>query len=664
MTRTVPQAAEEPVWVYAPAQYELALLHRLVEEGFAANRNVHYARNHGDLAPVGEFLCEDLPALLEGRGTVLAVRATGEVTASADGAPVPVRRTGELHELDLPAGASSLQLTVRPGRGVPAAIGVRAGTWRTRLPGEEHWRRTAPREVASTAPPHEGPLAPTVRVRPVREGDLWVLPATVLGRPLLTALPGTVPTLLTGETRAEASDTDVAHESRHDLVHLGGDLWTSRHALGFAVLRATGVRDVEVEVSSHALPDAPAAPFRSADAQLQTIADVATRTLRTCMHGLMLDGVKRDRMPWVGDQSLSALANAAGCGDARIAYDSLIALGRPRDGYVNGIVDYSLWWLITARLLPQQLGAPTDPAAHARDAEALARTLLPVTAADGTLRPGPGPGGEGPPSVLIDWGVEADPVRLPTALQVLWFWALSSLVELLEEQGMPAGSWRDLAESVRSTLYERAWDPERTRWRDHLVDPSGWSPHADFLGILAGIDRGEASLRPELGRGHVDRAGTPFMTSYAILALIETGRQELALAMIRELWGAMLEASATTFWEDFADDESWAMYGRRYGRSLCHAWASGPAFLLPRLLLGLRPLADGWSRVAVDPCLLDVESADASVPTPHGPLRVGARGDQVSLEVPPGVTVVVGAEERIGPFAGAVDLRPVPPERR
>ena len=42
-------------WAYGPGQYELGLLARLVDEGFAANRHVHYPRNHGRLAEVASF---------------------------------------------------------------------------------------------------------------------------------------------------------------------------------------------------------------------------------------------------------------------------------------------------------------------------------------------------------------------------------------------------------------------------------------------------------------------------------------------------------------------------------------------------------------------------------------------------------------------------------
>lgn len=35
------------------------------------------------------------------------------------------------------------------------------------------------------------------------------------------------------------------------------------------------------------------------------------------------------------------------------------------------------------------------------------------------------------------------------------------------------------------------------------------------------------------------------------------------------------------------------MYGDPYGKSLCHAWAASPIYLLARYFVGLRPLPSG-----------------------------------------------------------------------
>ncbi|MCQ6513043.1 hypothetical protein NPN18_25070, partial [Vibrio parahaemolyticus] len=52
-------------------------------------------------------------------------------------------------------------------------------------------------------------------------------------------------------------------------------------------------------------------------------------------------------MPWIGDHALGILTNAFAFADADIIRDTLTALGRPRHGYINGIADYSLWWVIS-----------------------------------------------------------------------------------------------------------------------------------------------------------------------------------------------------------------------------------------------------------------------------------------------------------------------------
>ena len=71
------------------------------------------------------------------------------------------------------------------------------------------------------------------------------------------------------------------------------------------------------------------------------------------------------------------------------------------------------------------------------------------------------------------------------------------------------------------------------------------------------------------------------------MALIRCGRKADARRLVEKVWGGMLDAGATSFWEGFdaneKGDEMWRFYGRPYGKSLCHAWSSAPVFLLPML---------------------------------------------------------------------------------
>jgi hypothetical protein len=167
--------------------------------------------------------------------------------------------------------------------------------------------------------------------------------------------------------------------------------------------------------------------------------------------------------------------------------------------------------------------------------------------------------------------------------------------------------------------------------------------------VLAGLngadDRGVRDLLLS-----TERAGTPFMTGFLLRALIEVGEPEAAVHRIHDLWGGMLDAGARSFWEEFGDDGApYAMYERPFGKSLCHAWSSGPAALLPDAVLGLRPLADGWSRFTVAPRLGSLEWAEARVPAPAGDIVATARDGVVTVEVPAGATLVTDAGEHSGP---------------
>jgi alpha-L-rhamnosidase len=367
------------------------------------------------------------------------------------------------------------------------------------------------------------------------------------------------------------------------------------------------------------------------------------------MHGLMLDGIKRDRMPWSGDQALNSLANAFAVGDARIARDSLEALGHPRDDYVNGIADYSLWWVINSRFIARYLGPATDPVAHAHDVEAFVSSLLEHVGDGEVFRPRrpdippPGPG-----TVFIDWGVDPDPDHDPTALQILWYWALTSLSETLETVGLDGQPWQDRAQTLRHTLASRGWNAGEGRWTTYLDDPTTHGLHANVLAVLSGLGSpaGTLQLHPDDVKG----AGTPFMTTFALWALARSGSPTNAVDSVRELWGQMLDHGANTFWEDFVDGGSdHAMYGRPFGRSLCHAWSSGPAFLLPVTLLGIEPVDDGWTQIRVAPQLGDVAWASAVVPTPHGVVEIAADHERSVLTVPDGITVVIDNHRYAGP---------------
>lgn len=587
-------------WYYPPRQYELGLLHELVRAGFAANRHVDYALNFAPVARTAEF------------------RVNGNDVIPVDGE----------------AGQPPVLFLTEPGSRVDARLA--GGLWEPAIA----------RESQGALPPHRDP-EPTVEVPLTLRDGLWESERPLLGRPLIRST--TRPLVSSGESRKEAQADPEHAETRHDVIRCGDGLWTTEHRLGFRFLRIESENPVaSVSVAASQRPTPRRGFFRCSDDILTEIWQVSADTLHACMQGLMLDGIKRDRMPWIGDQALNTLANAYAFGDADIVAASLTALGRPRIGYINGIADYSLWWIIGTDLFARAFDARDYLSREVDHLHSFIERLAQESDHKGMLRPRPTEH-DFHHLVFIDWGVNADETRVPTALQVLWYWALTAGARLLTAAGHDGGErWVALAGTLRETLLHEAWDDREGAWREYVDPESPVSAYPNFLSVLAGlapVDDGHR-IRDLLVKSR--RAGTPFMTGFLLRALIEIGETSLAIGTIRDLWGTMLDAGAHSFWEEFADDTntSLEMYGRPFGKSLCHAWSSGPATLLPDAILGIRPLSDGWVRFTVQPRLGDLSWAHARVPAPQGDIEVLVEAGVLSVTVPPGSSLIYQGEHQ------------------
>ncbi|MEI5582909.1 MULTISPECIES: alpha-L-rhamnosidase-related protein [unclassified Agromyces] len=645
----VPRPADRD-WVYGPGQYPPALLDRLVADGFAANRHVHYPRNHAGPAERVDFR-----AVSAGAG-VVRVLVSGRADVAGDG--VRVRVTDGGLELAIDEAGAVVEVAVTGGPGAVPALGAPRGAvlgdW-TASVGGGPWTAADVRPGGERPPHLDPPGTVDVVARPGPAGLLDV-GAPVLGRPFLPA-GGAKPGITSGESEAEAFADPAVLETRHDVASLPDGGWTTRHPLGFRYLRvAADAAPQPVAVRAEVAPAARPGAFACSDDRLTRIWAAAQYTLRLCSQGLMIDGIKRDRMPWAGDQALSTLANAFALGDARTVADGLVALGRPQHGYVNGIADYSLWWVVDADLYVRYFGDTAFAEREAEHVEAFVADLARHADDDGVFRPAEQPGGfvdSGPGSVFLDWGLALEQGRDPVALQMLWWWALGSAARLLDRAAHAgAGRWRGLAETLGATLRARGWLAGPGRWADYLgadAASASTAPYANFLAVVAGLhpDGVPPGVAASIAGG---TAGTPFMTAFRLRARLAAGEHAAVLDEIRHTWGAMLDAGPGTFWEEAATGEDdLAMYGRPFGRSRCHAWSAGPAAILPEAILGVRPLADGWTRFAVDPRLDELDWAAAVVPTPSGDVVVHAAAGRVTVRVPAGTALVRGERVDRGP---------------
>jgi hypothetical protein len=134
----------------------------------------------------------------------------------------------------------------------------------------------------------------------------------------------------------------------------------------------------------------------------------------------------------------------------------------------------------------------------------------------------------------------------------------------------------------------------------------------------------------------IQKITTPYMRFYELEALCVLGGQQRVLKEMKDYWGGMLRLGATSFWEKYDPVEKggqhYAMYGRPYGRSLCHAWGASPLYLLGKYYLGVRPLSAGYATYVVAPVLGGLEWMEGEVPTPHGNIKVYCSRTQIRVK--------------------------------
>jgi len=141
-----------------------------------------------------------------------------------------------------------------------------------------------------------------------------------------------------------------------------------------------------------------------------------------------------------------------------------------------------------------------------------------------------------------------------------------------------------------------------------------------------------------------------FNQYFILQALGLLGQLDRAAESIREVWGSILDAGATTFWETshpsaaqlFPPSPSAPAAEQSGWVSLCHPWSSGAAPWLSAWLAGIRPLAPGYAAVLLAPHVAhSMAGVAGSLGTPRGVVALAAARQAgaavVNVTLPAGV---------------------------
>lgn len=130
---------------------------------------------------------------------------------------------------------------------------------------------------------------------------------------------------------------------------------------------------------------------------------------------------------------------------------------------------------------------------------------------------------------------------------------------------------------------------------------------------------------------HTRWTETPYFGSHVLTALAKLGRRAEAIEMLHDYWGTMIDAGATSVWEEWNPSRPLPVNGQPSQMGPPCTWGTasliqpagvGPARWLGREVLGIWPASPGFRQVRIEPHTLGLAWARGSVATPQGPVSV------------------------------------------
>lgn len=383
--------------------------------------------------------------------------------------------------------------------------------------------------------------------------------------------------------------------------------------------------------------------FRCSDQRLNDIWMTGAYTVHLNMQEYIWDGIKRDRLVWLGDMhpETSTIGNVFGDEESFYASMDLACQQYPLPAWINGMSAYSLWYLIIQYDWYMRFGHKEYLEKHRDYILGLVDLIDKCIDAQGNDAMG---------AHFLDWPSSTNTEGVDAGYHALLVWAMQ------DAQRMSIL----LGDEARAQKCREVED----RLRRKVVNPNGLKQAASLMAIAGLMDPAKAC------RDYVSVGGpkgfSTFYGYYMLEALAMDGRYEEAMDIISQYWGGMLDMGATTFWEDF--DLEWTRNAGRiddfvpegkkdihgdfgaycypgFRHSFCHGWASGPTAWMSTHVLGVEILEAGCKRVRITPHLGRLQWAEGTFPTPYGQISIRheRRADgsvKSSIKAPKGVKVV------------------------
>lgn len=399
------------------------------------------------------------------------------------------------------------------------------------------------------------------------------------------------------------------------------------------------------QIAVHYPFDDASSSFESSDANLNRVYDLCKYSVKaTSFAGIYVDG-DRERIPYEADAYINQLCHY--CTDreftlARYTHEYLMTHPTwPTEWKQHSVMIAWTDWMYTGNTKSLE-----------RCYEALKSEKLLLSAArekDGLLVTG----GSAAPMAsglrdIVDWpvgerdGFDFKPVNaVVNAFYCLNLRQMADMAQALGK-GADAELFRGKAEKAVAAFNAVFFDAAKGRYVDGEGSAHS-SLHANMLPLAFGlVPDAERSRVVDFVRSR-GMSCSVYGAQYLLEALFSAGADDEAVALLTRdglrSWMNMLRSGSTITLE---------AWDARLKPNLDwnHAWGAAPANLIPRYVLGVRPLAPGFAKALVRPQLGGLARAKGLVPTIRGGVKVEAwqvpqKAFRVSMELPVGLPVRV-----------------------
>jgi hypothetical protein len=380
--------------------------------------------------------------------------------------------------------------------------------------------------------------------------------------------------------------------------------------------------------------------FTCSDAEINRIYDVAKYTFELNTREFFIDGIKRDRWIWSGDAYQSYLMNYYLFFDSPTVERTMMALrGKdPVTSHINTIMDYTFYWFLGIYDYYLYTGDKTFIKQYYPRMQSLMDYVLGRRNKNGLLEGLPGDW------IFIDWAAGLSKQGEVSFEQMLFARSLETMAlcsDILNDNESHQ-RYQELADDLKQKIFSIYWNPSKHALVHSRVDgvqTENVTRYANMFGIFFNYfnDQQKQEVKTHvLLNDSIQKITKPYMHFYELEALCAMGEQDYVLKQMKDYWGGMLNLGATSFWEEYdpskKDAAHYAMYGRAFGKSLCHAWGASPIYLLGKYYLGVKPTGPGYSTYTVEPVLGGLQWMQGSVPTPAGNIEMFVSTKEIKIK--------------------------------